>query len=307
MIPESVRYWAKVVRDAAVIWTESNAFALAGSLAFFTLFSIAPVIIVIVSIIGFFFGDQAAQGQIVTQLQETIGTEAAEAVQTAVARSRVEEGGLWATLVGVIAMLIGATTVFGQMQTALNTIWQVTPKPSKNTVFVLLRKRLASLTIVLAIGFIMLVSLSLSVGINAMAKYADQWLPFPGAVMRSLEIGISLLVISTLFAVIFRALPDVRLRWRDVIPGAILTAILFTVGRSLIALYLGYTATASTFGAAGSVVLLLLWVNYSSLILLFGAAFGRAQLEARGEKIVPRSVAVRVHRKLIEDDEDPAS
>ena len=204
-------------------------------------------------------------------------------------------------------MLIGATTVFGQMQTALNTIWQVTPKPSKNTVFVLLRKRLASLTIVLAIGFIMLVSLSLSVGINAMAKYADQWLPFPGAVMRSLEIGISLLVISTLFAVIFRALPDVRLRWRDVIPGAILTAILFTVGRSLIALYLGYTATASTFGAAGSVVLLLLWVNYSSLILLFGAAFGRAQLEARGEKIVPRSVAVRVHRKLIEDDEDPAS
>ena len=303
-IPKVVRYWANVVREAARIWADSNAFAMAGSLAFFTLFSIAPVVIVIVSIIGFFFGDQAAQGQIVTQLQETIGTEAAEAVQSAVARSRIEEGGLWATLVGVVAMLVGATTVFGQMQSALNTIWQVAPKPSKNTIFVLIRKRLASLTIVLAIGFIMLVSLSLSIGINAAAKYADQWLPLPEAVMRALEVSISLLVISTLFAVIFRALPDVRLRWRDVIPGAILTAVMFTFGRSLIALYLSYTATASTYGAAGSLVLLLLWVNYSSLILLYGAAFGRAQMEARGDKVVPRSVAVRVHRSLIEEEED---
>ncbi len=297
--------WFHILIRAGRIWLDSNAFAMAGSLAFFTLFSIAPVMIVIVSIIGFFFGEEAARGQIVVQLEQTIGTDAATAVQAAVARSKLEGGGLWATAVGIVAMLVGATTVFGQMQTALNTIWEVAPKPSRSSVFRLIRKRLASLTIVLSIGFIMLVSLSLSLAVNAAVRLAGDWLPWQEVVLRALEFGLSLMVIATLFAVIFRSLPDVRLRWGDVALGGLVTALLFTVGRSLIALYLSYTATASTFGAAASLVLLLLWVNYSSLILLFGAAFTRACLEARGGKVVPRSVAVRVHRRLIEDDNEP--
>jgi membrane protein len=293
-----------VIARAGRIWLDSNAFALAGSLAFFTLFSIAPVMIVIVSMIGLFFGEDAARGQIVLQLQETIGTEPAKAVQTAVARSQLEGGGLWATVAGVAAMLVGATTVFGQMQSALNAIWEVAPKPSRSGIFLLIRKRLASLTIVLSIGFIMLVSLSLSVAVNAAVKFFSDWLPWQETVLRVLEVGVSLAVVAALFAVIFKSLPDVRLRWVDVALSGVVTALLFTLGRFLIALYLTHTATASTFGAAGSLVLLLLWVNYSSLILLFGAAFTRAHLESRGGEVIPGSVAVRVHRRLIEDEDE---
>lgn len=197
-------------------------------------------------------------------------------------------------------MLLGASTVFGQMQSAMNQIWSVAPKPSQNSILLLVRKRLLSLAIVLAIGFVMLVSMSLSVAVNAMVRYAQDWLPFEGILLRMVDVGLSLLIISALFAVLFRNLPDVRLRWRDVALGALVTALLFSLGRYLIALYLTHTAPASSFGAAGSLVLLMLWVNYSSLILLFGAAFTRAWLEARGVTIEPRSVAARVKRELIE-------
>ncbi|MEX2353317.1 MAG: YihY/virulence factor BrkB family protein, partial [Gammaproteobacteria bacterium] len=266
-IPKQIVHWLDVLRQAGRIWLENNAFAQAGSLAFFTLFSIAPVIIVVVSIIGLFFGEEAAQGQIVEQLQETIGTQAAEAVQAAVMRSQLNEGGIFATIAGVAAMLLGATTVFAQMQHALNNIWGVVSKPSRSGIKTLLHKRLTSLTLVMAIGFIMLVSLSMGVGLRALFQYMDDWLPWYNLVFNIFEITLSLLIISALFAAIFRVLPDVQLSWRDVALGAVITALLFTLGRTLIAFYLAYTATASTFGAAGSLVLLLLWVNYSSLIL----------------------------------------
>lgn len=296
-----LKYWLSIVKHAGQIWLQSNAFANAGSLAFFTLFSIAPVMIVIVSVIGIFFGQEAAQGQIVAQLQETIGVQAAEAVQMAVAQSSLKEGGLLATLAGVLAMLIGATTVFGQMQNSLNTIWTVVPKPSRNSIMLLLRKRFTSLTIVLAVGFVMLVSLSLSVSLRVLLPSLQGWLPWYEVAFSLLDLTTSIMVASLLFATIFKILPDVELSWRDVAIGSVLTAVLFTVGRSLIALYLSYTATASTYGAAGSLVLLLLWVNYSSLILLYGAAFTKAHLLARGLSVKPRSVAVRVRHEIIED------
>jgi len=296
-----VKYWLNIFKHAAKIWLDSNAFANAGSLAFFTLFSIAPVIIVIVSVIGIFYGQEAAQGQIAVQLQETVGPEAAEAVQEAVSQSSLEEGGLLATVGGILAMLIGATTVFGQMQNSLNAIWSVVPKPSRNSLILFLRKRFTSLTIVLAVGFVMLVSLSLSVGLRVLLQNVQGWLPWYDVAFSFFDMALSILVASLLFGTIFKVLPDVRLHWRDVAIGSILTAVLFTVGRSLIALYLSYTATASTYGAAGSLVLLLLWVNYSSLILLYGAAFTKAHLLARGLSVQPRNVAVRVHHQLIED------
>lgn len=284
------------------MWLESHAFANAGSLAFFTLFSIAPVMIVLVSVIGVFYGQEAAQGQIAAQLQEVVGPEAAETVQSAVAASSLKEGGLVASLAGIAAMLLGATTVFGQMQNSLNAIWTVAPKPSRNSILLLIQKRLTSLSIVLAIGFVMLVSLSLSVGLRYLLHNVQGWLPWYDVAFGFADMLTSILVTSFLFATIFKVLPDVKLSWRDVALGSLLTAVLFTIGRSLISLYLSYTATASTYGAAGSLVLLLLWVNYSSLILLFGAAFTRAHLVARGLPIRPRSVAVRIHREIIEDD-----
>ena len=300
-VKQFTRHWLGVLKQAVEFWLDSNAFANAGSLAFFTLFSIAPVVIVIVSIIGFVFGQEAAEGQIAAQLQETLGPEAAQAVQTAVAKSSLKGGGLLATVTGVLAMLLGATTVFGQMQNSLNAIWTVAPKPSRNSIFLLLRKRITSLTIVLAVGFVMLVSLSMSVGLRILLHNVQGWLPWYDVAFSALDTVLSILVASLLFATIFKILPDVKLRWKDVALGSLITALLFTVGRVLIALYLSNTATASTYGAAGSLVLLLLWVNYSSLILLFGAAFIRAHLRSRGLPVRPRSVAVRFHREIIED------
>lgn len=295
------RYWINIGIAAGRKWLESQAFVYAAALAFFTVFSIAPVLIVAVTIVGLVLGEQAAEGQIMEQLQGVIGAEAAEFVETAVVASQIEQSGIWPTLVGMAAILVGATTVFAQMQISLNTIWDVAPRPSRSSIFLFIKSRVLSLTIVLAIGFILLVSLLLSVALRVVMVFAEEWLPLHGAVLVTVEITLSLTVITLLFAAMFRILPDVILSWKDVLVGAAVTAVLFTVGRSLIAMYLANAATASTYGAAGSLVLLLLWVNYSSLILLFGAAFTRAHVEARGKSIRPRNTAVYVHRKLVED------
>jgi membrane protein len=300
-IPAPVSYWAGILAAAAKNWLQSQAFIYAAALAFFTVFSIAPIMIVVVAVVGLVLGERAAKGELMGQLEEVLGPEAAEVVQTAVVNSQIEQSGILPTLVGIAAIVIGATTVFAQMQRSLNQIWDVAPRPSRSSLWIFIKARVLSLTIVLAIGFVLMVSLLLSVAMRMVMEFADQWLPMPGWGMVGMEILISLTVITLLFAAIFKILPDVVLRWRDVLAGALITAILFTVGRSLIAMYLANTATASTYGAAGSLALLLLWVNYSSLILLYGAAVTRAHLEARNKPIVPRNTAVCVHRELIED------
>jgi membrane protein len=294
-------YGIGVLRKTVKYWLDSDAFIHAAALAFFTVFSVAPVVIIVVSIVGAVLGEEAARGQIAQQLQEAIGAEAAEAVQSAVASSRIERSGLLPTLVGIAAMLFGATTVFAQMQRSLNSIWGVMAKPSRSSIFVLVKVRLLSLAVVLAIGFVLLVSLLLSVVLNAIITFASGWLPLPAFLLTGTEVALSLVVTTLLFATIFRVLPDVILHWHDVMLGAFVTAALFTLGRSLIALYLAEMAPASTYGAAGSLVLLLLWVNYSSLILLFGAAFTRAYRESRGLSIRPRNSAVLVHTELVEE------
>ncbi|MCC5868354.1 MAG: YihY/virulence factor BrkB family protein [Gammaproteobacteria bacterium] len=297
----SFRYWTGIMASAGRNWLQSQAFIYAAALAFFTVFSIAPVMIIAVTLVGLVLGEQAAEGQIMAQLEDAIGPEAAEIVETAVVNSQLDQSGLLPTIIGIVAILVGASTVFAQMQQSLNQIWDVAARPTRNSLLLFIRSRVLSLTIVLAIGFILLVSLLLSVALRTVMVFAEQWLPMPGFVMIGFEIVLSLTVITLLFAAMFRILPDVILSWRDVMVGALMTAVLFTLGRSLIAMYLANTATASTYGAAGSLVLLLLWVNYSSLILLYGAAFTRAHLEARGLPIRPRAAAVCVHRELIED------
>lgn len=294
-------FWFRVFQDAVSVWLERNAFSYAGSLAFYTLFSLAPTVIIAVTVIGVVMGEEAAQGQIVAQLQETLGQGAAQAIQQAVAQSRIEEAGILPTLLGVGTLMIGATTVFAQMQFSLNTIWGVTAKPSTNSLFVFLKNRLLSLTVVLSIGFILLVSLALGIIVGNMLRAASDLLPYTVVLTQGAESLVSLAVVVLLFATIFKVLPDVVLAWKDVLIGAIVTAVLFTLGRSVIALYLAYTATASTYGAAGSVVMILLWVYYSSLILLFGASFTRSLLLRRGGKLVPRNSAVLVKRELVQE------
>lgn len=298
---ETSRWWGRVLADAGRNWLDSQAFIHAAALAFFTAFSIAPVMIVAVAVVGVILGPRAAEGQLLEHLRDVVGPEAAGAVETAVINSQLDQSGWLPTIAGVAAIVLGATTVFAQMQKSLNAIWGVAPRPSKGGIWRFVKARLLSLTVVLALGFVLLVSLALSVGLRAVIVFADQWLPVPGWAMVGVEIVVSLAVIALLFAAMFKVLPDVVLSLRDVLMGGLVTAILFTLGRSLIAMYLANTATASAYGAAGSLALLLLWVNYSSLILLFGASFTRAQFEARGNRVRPRNGAVRVHRELVED------
>ncbi len=303
MEDEGAAGWLTITRDAIKGWLACDPFTYAGSLAFYTLFSLAPVVIIAVSVIGLVLGEQAAQGQIVAQLQDVMGREAATAVEQAVARSRIQESGILPTLLGVAALLVGATTVFAQMQLSLNAIWGVTARPTRNSLFSLVKTRLLSLTVVLAIGFVLLVSLLLGVVLRAVLHFTHRFVPSVAALLSGGEALVSLLAVALLFGAIFKVLPDVVLRWRDVVVGALVTALLFSVGRYAIAAYLAYTATASTYGAAGAVVLILLWVYYSSLILLFGAEFTRTQLRARGRVVVPRNTAVRVRRELVTEPE----
>ncbi len=299
----ALRFWWKVFHGALRLWLERNAFSYAGSLAFYTLFSLAPTMIIAVTVIGLVLGEEAAQGQIVAQLQGIMGHDAAAAIEQAVAQSRLEESGLLPTLLGIGALLVGATTVFAQMQFSLNTLWGVTARPSVNSALVFIKNRVLSLTVVLSIGFILLVSLVTGVMLRAALQAADDLLPFVGFLTTGAEFLVSLVVVAALFATIFKVLPDVVLRWRDVLVGAVVTAVLFAVGRTVIAVYLAHTATASTYGAAGSVVMILLWVYYSSLILLFGAAFTRCHLAERGRPLIPRNSAVVVRRELLDDRE----
>jgi membrane protein len=294
------RGWS-LLRSAVGIWLDSNAFNHAGALAFYTLFSLAPVVIIAVAIIGLALGEQAAQGQIVGQLDDLMGPEAALAVEQAVARSRIQRSGLLPTLLGAAALLIGATTVFAQMQHSLNTLWGVAARPDRSSLLMLLKARLLSLTVVLAIGFVLLVSLLIGVLLRALLHFTHVFVPEVAALLGSAELLVTGLAVALLFAAIYKVLPDVVLRWRDVTGGALVAALLFSIGRYAIASYLAYTATASTYGAAGSVVLILMWVYYSSLILLFGAAFTKAQWLAAGRDVLPRRSAVRVRQQVMHE------
>lgn len=300
-LPGPLRYWLGIFGAAGKNWLESQAFIYAAALAFFTVFSIAPIMVVVVTVVGLVLGERAARGELLGQLEGVLGAEAAAMVETAVVNSQIDQSGIWPALIGVVATVVGATTVFAQMQQSLNQIWDVAPRPSRNTLWAFIKARVLSMTIVLAIGFVLLVSLLFSVVLRAIMAFADQWLPVPGSAAVALELAVSLGVVTFLFAAMFKILPDVQLTWRDVVVGALVTALLFTLGRSLIAIYLANTATASTYGAAGSLAVLLLWVNYSSLILLYGAAFTRAHLQARGLPIRPARAAVCVHRELVEE------
>ncbi|MEC9484165.1 MAG: YihY/virulence factor BrkB family protein [Halomonas sp.] len=304
VIGKSARKWWDILLKAIFLWFEHNAFSYAGSLAFYTLFSLAPTFIIAVTVVGVVLGEEAAQGQLVAQLQDVIGPGAASAIEQAVSQSRIETSGLMPTMMGVIALLVGATTVFAQMQYSLNAIWGVTANPNRSTILAFLKVRLLSLAVVLAIGFVLLVSLILGVVLRAVFVYARDWLPGSDLLLSSTESLLFLCVIALLFATIFKVLPDIVIGWRDVFVGAVVSAVLFSLGRYAIAAYLAYTATASTYGAAGSVVLILLWVYYSSLILLFGAAITRTHLEAKGRVITPRNMAVRVRREVLEHHRD---
>lgn len=299
-----MKRWFGILLKAGQAWVDDNAFKHAGAVSFYTLFSVAPITIIAVSVAGVMFGEDAAQGALSAQLAGLIGAESAQVVEKLVAASRPEESGWWPTVFGAAMLLVGASTVFAQLQESLNDIWGVTARPTRSSIVILVIRRLMSFALVLTIGFLLLVSLMLTTVVTILISYAQAIIPLHPVLLRAMDLALALTVVTVLFAMIFKVLPDVHLQWRDVWKGALITALLFSVGRYLISVYLGRTGVSSTYGAAGSLVVLLMWVYYSTLILFFGVEFTRAYLADRGVSVRPKSTAVRVHRQLIEDDAD---
>lgn len=294
----------RIFKTAAQRWLERDAFEHAGALAFCTLFSLAPLVIIVVAVVGIVFGPDAASGQISSAISDLVGAKAAAAVQEAVRRSQPEEAGLLPTILGIGALVFGATTVFAQMQAALNKFWGVKARPARSGILNFIIVRLLSLGMVLIIGFLMLTSFVLSLAITAVVEYARDWVPIPGFAVVLIDLALSLAVTTVLFGMLFKVLPDVRIEWRDVWRGAFITAVLFAIGKYLISFYLTHVATASTYGAAGSLVLILLWVYYSSLILFFGTCLTIATILERGEQVRPKKTAVRTRITLEESPPD---
>ena len=282
--------FVRLFRGAVWAWWEDNALRLGASLAYYTLFAIAPVLLVAIAIAGLAFGPEAVRGEIVGQLDTLVGRDGAVAVQSMLEGASRRQSGWLATIIGSITFIFAATGAFLELQTVLNTIWRVKPNPNANiTAFV--RDRVRSFGLVLAIGFLLLVSLALSAGLAAANAWLDRHAPGVPLLWQTLNAIVSLAIITTLFAMLYRFLPDVELLWSDVITGAFVTAVLFTFGKQAIGLYLGQSSTASSYGAAGSVIVLLLWVYYSTQILLLGAEFTRLYAETHGSRPQPEVFA----------------
>ena len=259
-----------------------NAFSRGAAIAYYTVFSLAPTLVIIVAITGVVFGQEAAQGALSNQLEGLVGREAAVAIQGMVRSAWQSKSTGLATTIGAITLLISATTVFGEMQDALNTIWRAEPKGT--TVTRLIRVRALSLGLVATLGFLLMVSLVISAVITAVQTYIGGFVPEVALLVRVLNFAISFGLIAVLFAAIYKILPDRQLAWKDVGIGAIVTALLFDIGKTLIGFYIGSTAVASSFGAAGALAVVLLWVYYSSQIFLLGAEFTRAYAEQHGTR-----------------------
>jgi membrane protein len=274
-VKAKVKRWRDVVVRALKNWFAHDSTSESAALAFYTVSSLAPLLLIVVTVAGAIFGADAVRGRLVRQFEGLMGRDQAGLVQTVLQKAERDPAGGPAAIGGAVLLIVGATAVFAQLQSSLNRIWEVEPKPG-HFLKDFLRKRLLSFAIVVAIGFLLLVSLVLSAGLEAVQSrvvgyFATQaaWLGWVGAL-------VSLLLITFLFALIFRVLPDRHIPWRDVWLGAAVTALLFVVGKWAIGLYLGQAAITSTYGAAGSVIVLLLWVYYASFIVLLGAEFTRA-------------------------------
>lgn len=274
-------------------WNQDKAPRLAAALAYYTAFSIAPLLVIVIAVAGLAFGQSAAQGEIMRQIENEVGAESAQIIQTMIENASDTSSGIIATVLGIGAIIFGAAGFFGQLQDALNTIWDVAPKPGRG-IMAVVKDRFMSFTMVLGIGFLLLVSLLISALVSSLHNYVEGLLPQAQLVSQIINNLISFGIITLLFAMIYKILPDVEIEWRDVWVGAAITALLFTIGKFLLGLYLGNSGVASTYGVAGSFVVLLLWVYYSAQILLFGAEFTQVYARRRGARIQPADNAVPI-------------
>ena len=268
----NVSFVTAFLREVVQKWSNDNALTLGAALAYYTVFSIAPLLVLVIAVAGLVFGRAAAQGEIVTQIQGMLGTAGAELIESMIKRASEPASGVIATVVSLVTMFFGASGVFGQLQGSLNRIWGADTQRRRGMKGQL-QRRAASFSMILGVGFLLLVSLALSATISGLHGVIDEYLTVPSELLSVANLSVSFLIITALFAMIFKALPDARIEWRDVWLGAAVTALLFTIGKSLIGIYLGRAGVTSVYGAAGSLVLVLLWVYYSSQLLFLGAEF----------------------------------
>lgn len=275
--------------SVVMVWIDANASAMGAAVAFYTIFAIAPLFILTLALAGVVFGHEAAQGQVFEEISKLIGKSGSQSVQSILEAANQPKASLFATIVGFTTLFIGANSVFIQLQQALNAIWNVRAKSSGIRKF--FRYRFLSFLALLGIGFILLVSLIISAALDAVSKWMHGIVPAHYFILKCIDFGTSMGIVTLLFAMIFKMLPDVRIAWRDVWVGSLITALLFTVGKFLLGAYLGRSSLSSAYGAVGSFVVVLLWVYYSAQILLFGAAFVRVYADRYGSssRLGPRA------------------
>ncbi len=293
--------WLRITFSAAKAWNDDNAFKHSAAVSFYTLFSLAPITIIAVTIAGVFFGREIATRQFTAQMQQLVGSTSAELIQKTMEASAVEQTSWFATTLGILLLIVGATTVFAQLQGSLNDIWGVTAKPSRSGWMVMIVQRLISFAMVLTLGFLLLTSLIITTALTATIEMAKGWMSVAPWVLRAADFTAGMAIITLLFALLFKVLPDVRITWKEAWLGAAVTALLFSIGRLLIALYLGHSTIASSYGAAGSLAALLIWIYYSCAIMFYGAEFVRAYRLGHGRKVEPKETAVRVRREIVSE------
>ncbi len=287
----------QLLKQTVLEWWNDNTFRLAASLAFYTIFSLAPVLLIAVGIASLFLARETAVHQLVRQVQGLVGPQGASAAQQVLQSSGGIGKGWWAITVGVVTLFLGSSVVFAELQSALNQIWDVQVEVRRGVVLDYVFDRMRSFSIAIGVGFLLLVSLVLSAALAGLQDYLTNWMPTVPWLWQALNLGVSFFLIALLFALIYKFLPDARIEWRDVWIGAAVTSLLFNGGKYLIGLYLGQTATASTFGAAGSFAVLLIWIYYSALISFFGAEFTQVYARRHGREIRPEQHARRVGKK----------
>jgi membrane protein len=295
-----------LIKESFKGWKKDGALDLGAALAYYTIFSLAPLLLIVTAVAGLVWGREAVQGQLVGQMQGIVGPQGGQAIQTMVANAGKQGGGVLATILGLATILFGATGVFVQLQSALDRIWNVEPKPGAG-IWSFIRTRMISFGMILGIGFLLLVSLVVTAAVAAAGKWATGMLPGGETLVNILTFAVSFALITLLFAMIYKVLPDVEIGWRDVWIGAAVTALLFTIGKFLIGFYLAHSTVASTYGAAGSLVVLLLWIYYSSQILFLGAEFTQVYATRYGSQIRPseHAVPVKETRRVVSPREWP--
>jgi membrane protein len=272
---------------------DGESFQLAAALSYYTLLSIAPLLLVIIGAAGFLLGEEQVREALVAQVRDLVGEEGASLLQTVLQNVGTRRSNVVSMIVGFALMILGATTVFAQLQTSLNRVWGVKAAPS-NAVLGFIRSRLVSLTVVLGLAFMLLVSLLFTAAISGMQAYLGSFLPGAAIVWTFVNHTVSLVLVAMLLAMLFRYVPDVEISWRDTIAGALVTSVLLTLGKHAIGIYLGRAGVGSAYGAAGSAVVFMVWVYYVSVILFFGAEITKVIARRRGRPLVPSAHATAI-------------